>query len=61
MFFLRIPHDNPVGCPGPVMSGEAFIVLIDRSQSPKKNGPGGLDRDRLPAEEGVVGGAGNLK
>jgi len=60
MFFLRIPHDNPVGCPGPVIPGEAFIVLLDRNGR-KKNGPGGLDRGRLPAEEGVVGGTGNLK
>ena len=53
MFFLRIPHDNPVGCPGPVMSGEAFIVLIDRSQSPpKKTAPADWTGTVYPLKKG---------
>ena len=49
----------PVGCS--VSSRARFSSSRYAEASAKKDGPGGLDRDRLPAEEGVVGGAGNLK
>jgi hypothetical protein len=51
MFFVRIPHDNPVGCPGPVISGYAFIVLICRSER-KKTAPADWTGTVYPLKKG---------